>query len=315
LKLKQRKNRLYGGGILSEIEETSHTKAGDLIQLVGLSHKSFIFTLVEGGEFQSHRGVIQHNDLIGQPWGIQVFSHNGSPFFLLQPSLPDILKNTKRATQIMYPKEIGYILVQMGIGPGKRIIEAGTGSGSFTTALAYCIGDRGKIYSYEVKEDTQKIAKRSLEKLGLTDRIEFKLRDIREGFDETYVDALFLDVSNPYDYLKQVKAALKPGGFFGSILPTTNQVSSLLVALRQNDFAFIDVCDISQRYYKAEPSRFRPTDRMISHTGYLVFARSVTIDHSKADPKLLKEIGMLGIEDEKNLDAEAEIETEANLEE
>jgi len=264
-----------------EIEQ-SCTRAGDLIQLVGLSHKSFIFTLVDGGEFHTHRGVIKHDDLIGKPWGIQIFSHNGSPFFLLQPSLPDILKSTKRATQIMYPKEIGYILIQLGVRPGIRIIEAGTGSGSFTTALSYAIGDRGRIYSYEAKEANQKIAIRSLDKLGLTGNIEFKVRDIREGFDETGVDAVFLDVANPYDYLKQVKTALKPGGYFAS-----------------NDFAFIDVCDISQRYYKTEPSRFRPTDRMIAHTGYLIFARSVTIDHELADPKLLKEIGVLGIEDEK----------------
>ncbi len=280
--------------------EKSCASAGDLIQLVGLSHKSFIFTLVEGGEFQSHRGVVKHDDLIGKAWGTQIFSHNGSPFFLLQPSLPDILKSTKRATQIMYPKEIGYILIQMGICPGKRVIEAGTGSGSFTTALAYCMGPGGGIYSYEAKEENQRIARRSLDKLGLSDRIEFKIRDIREGFDETNIDAIFLDVPNPYDYLVQAKAALKPGGNFGSIVPTTNQVSYLLTALRQNDFAFIDVCDISQRYYKPEPTRFRPTDRMISHTGYLVFARSVSIDHSIADRKLLKEIGMLGVEELKS---------------
>ncbi len=273
-------------------------QAGDLVQLVGLNHKSFIFTLAVDSDFQSHRGVIQHNDLIGKPWGIQVFSHNGSPFFLLQPSLPDILKATKRATQIMYPKEIGYILVHMGIGPGKHVIEAGTGSGSFTTALAYCIGESGRVYTYETKEETQKIAIKSLSKLGLTDRIDFKIRDIREGFDEKNVDAVFLDVANPYDYMKQVKAALKPGGYFGSILPTTNQVTTLLVALRQNDFAFIDVCDVSLKHYKPEPTRFRPTDRMIAHTGYLIFARSVTIDHEFTDRKLMKEIGMIGLGDE-----------------
>lgn len=297
-----------------EIEQ-SCTRAGDLIQLVGLSHKSFIFTLVDGGEFQSHRGVIKHDDLIGKPWGIQIFSHNGSPFFLLQPSLPDILKNTKRATQIMYPKEIGYIMIQLGVRPGTRIIEAGTGSGSFTTALAYAIGDSGRIYSYEAKEANQKIAIRSLEKLGLTTRIDFKVRDIREGFDETGVDAVFLDVANPYDYLVHVKKALKSGGYFASILPTMNQVTTLLTALRRNDFAFIDVCDISQRYYKTEPSRFRPTDRMIAHTGYLIFARSVTIDHDLADQKLLKEIGVLGIEDDKSAETEDNLDTEIIAEE
>jgi tRNA (adenine57-N1/adenine58-N1)-methyltransferase len=278
--------------------ENSVAKEGDLIQLVGLNHKSFIFNLVEGGEFQSHKGVIKHDELIGKLWGSQIFSHNGSPFFILQPSLPDILKNTKRATQIMYPKEIGYILIHMGIGPGKTVIEAGTGSGSFTTALAYCVGESGKIFSYEIKPETQRIAQRSLEKLKLSDRIEFKLRDISEGFDEKGVDALFLDVSNPYDYLHHVREALKPGGNFGSILPTANQVMKLLNALRQNDFAFIDVCDISLRYYKPEPTRFRPTDRMISHTGYLIFARPVVIDHLQADRKLMKEIGMIGLEEE-----------------
>jgi tRNA (adenine57-N1/adenine58-N1)-methyltransferase len=300
---------------LSEEIEPTCTKPGDLIQLVGLSHKSFIFSLVEGGEFQSHRGVIKHDDLIGKPWGIQIFSHNGSPFFLLQPSLPDILKSTKRATQIMYPKEIGYILIQLGVRPGTRIIEAGTGSGSFTTALAYAIGNTGNIYSYEAKEATQKIAIRSLEKLGLTSNIEFKVRDIREGFDETDVDAVFLDVANPYDYLVHVKKALKSGGYFASILPTMNQVTTLLTALRRNDFAFIDVCDISQRYYKTEPSRFRPTDRMIAHTGYLIFARSVTIDHELADRKLLKEIGVLGLVDENASDLDSELNIEEIAEE
>ncbi len=298
---------------MTALQEGANARAGDLVQLVGLNHKSFIFSLVEDGEFQSHRGVVQHNDIIGKPWGIQLFSHNGSPFFLLQPSLPDILKSTKRATQIMYPKEIGYILVQMGICPGKRIIEAGTGSGSFTTALAYILGNNGKIYSYEAKEENQRVARRSLEKLGLSTIIDFKVRDIRDGFDEENVDAVFLDVPNPYDYLKQVKSALKPGGYFGCILPTTNQVSTLLQALRRSDFAFIDVCDISQRYYKPEPSRFRPTDRMISHTGYLIFARSVTIDHELADKKLMKEIGAIGIEEERNEENENEIES-SNIE-
>ncbi len=102
---------------------------------------------------------------------------------------------------------------------------------------------------------------------------------------------------NPYDYLSQVKEALKPGGYFGSIVPTTNQVTRLIAALRRTLFAFIDVCDITQRYYKAEPSRFRPTARMISHTGYLIFARSVTIDENKIDMKLLKEIGMIGLDE------------------
>ncbi len=283
---------------MTENSNTLCPALGDLIQLVGLSHKSFIFALTPGQELHTHRGVVKHDDLIGKTWGSQIFSHNGSPFFLLQPSLPDLLKHTKRATQIMYPKEIGYILLHMGIVPGTSVIEAGTGSGSFTAALAYYVGEKGKVYTYEVNEKTQSIARKSLEKLHLSERVEFKVQDISEGFLESGVDAVFLDVANSYDYMHIVKRALKPGGYFGCILPTMNQVVKLLITLRQNEFAFVDVCDISLRYYKSEPLRFRPADRMISHTGYLIFARSITIDKKMSDQKLLREIGLLGVEDE-----------------
>jgi tRNA (adenine57-N1/adenine58-N1)-methyltransferase len=246
--------------------------------------------------------VIKHDDLIGLKWGSQVFSHIGSPFFLLQPSLPDLLKNTPRATQILYPKDIAHILLVMGIGPGSQVIEAGTGSGALTTALAHAVGETGKVFSYEYREEHQLKAKKNLERIGLSKNVGFKLKDIREGFDEIEVDALFLDVANPYDYIEQVRAALKPGGYFGSIVPTANQVISLLNALRQYEFAFIDVCEISLRYYKPEPSRFRPTDRMIAHTGFLIFARPVTIDHEHVNKKLLKETGAMGLAEEEEWD-------------
>jgi tRNA (adenine57-N1/adenine58-N1)-methyltransferase catalytic subunit len=256
----------------------SLTQDGDLIELVGLKHKHFILRLEKGTEFHSHRGVIRHDDMIGLPWGSQILSHQGNPFIIMEPSLSDILKGIKRSTQILYPKEIGYILITMGIGPGIKVIEAGTGSGALTTALAFSIGDQGHVTSYEIKQDLINLAKNNLEKVGLSDRVTFKQRDIGEGFDETSVDALFLDLPNPFDYLPQVRRALKPGGFFGTILPTTNQVCLLLTALRVNKFAFLDVVEILLRYYKAEPDRFRPTDRMIAHTGFLVFGRPTLVE-------------------------------------
>jgi tRNA (adenine57-N1/adenine58-N1)-methyltransferase len=204
----------------------------------------------------------------------------GSEFVLLQPSLADLLVETRRNTQIMYPKDIGFILLSMDIGPGKHVLEAGTGSGSFTTALAYAVGTQGKVTSYESRPEFQHLAEKNLNRLGLSERVEFKLRDISEGFDERNVDAVFLDLPNPQDYVLQAKEAIKPGGYLGSILPTTNQVSTLLIALRRSNFAFIEVCEILLRYYKAVADRLRPTDRMIAHTGYLIFSRSMVIDIS-----------------------------------
>ena len=269
----------------------STARDGDLIQLVGLRHKHFILTLEAGAKFETHRGILQHDDLIGKSWGTQVFSHLGSPFFLLQPSLADLLTNLPRTTQIMYPKDIGFILVTMGVGPGQTVMEAGSGSGSMTTALAYAIGDSGRVISYEVKPDTQNLARKNLNRFGLASRVDFKLRDIAEGFDETDADSFFLDVPNPYDYIAQVRAALKPGGFLCCLMPTFNQVEKVLQALRQNDFAFIEVCEILLRYFKPEPSRLRPTDRMVAHTGFLAFARKIEPNTDPRGKELIDEIG------------------------
>ena len=263
--------------------DTTHAKQGDLIQLVSPNKKVFIFRLRSGDELQTHRGVIKHDDLIGLPWGSQIFSHLGSTFFMLQPSLADILKETRRNTQIMYPKDIGYILVKMGIGPGTQVVEAGTGSGAFTTALAWAVGPGGRVISYEVRTQMQNLARKNLDRLGLLERVTLKERDIIEGFDETNVDALFLDVQNAYDFVAQARQALKPGGYLGSILPTTNQVSKMLEALYQYDFAFVDICELMLRFYKPVPQRLRPTDRMVAHTGFLVFARPMLPVKEKAD--------------------------------
>ncbi|MDZ4159205.1 MAG: tRNA (adenine-N1)-methyltransferase [Anaerolineaceae bacterium] len=264
----------------------SYAQEGDLAELVGLKHKRFIIQLKTGGELQTHRGVLKHDDLIGRAWGSQIFSHLGNPFFLLQPTLGDLLLETPRNTQILYPKDIGFILMQMGIGSGQHVLEAGTGSGALTIALTLAVGLDGHLTSYEVRPEMQRMAIKNLTRVGLVDRVTLILRDIAEGFDERGVDAVFLDVANPYDYIAQVRAALKSGGNFGSIVPTANQVSKLLFALRQNDFAFIEVCEVLLRYYRPEPERLRPVDRMVAHTGFLVFARPVLIDpnhHALAD--------------------------------
>jgi tRNA (adenine57-N1/adenine58-N1)-methyltransferase catalytic subunit len=257
------------------------TQAGDLILLAGPRQKNFIFRLTPGERIQTHRGILQHDDLIGLPYGTQVFSHLKRAFVLLKPSLSDLLLETKRSTQIMYPKDVGFLLVTMGIGPGQHVLEAGTGSGALTTALAFAVGPQGRVTSYEVRPEMQRLAQKNLDRIGLADRVTFKLRNIQEGFDEQGVDALYLDVPNPYDYLAQARAALKSGGSFGTILPSTNQVVRLMNALYRERFAFVEVCEILLRYYQTHPERLRPVDRMVAHTGYLIFARPVLMEPDK----------------------------------
>ncbi|MGC9333367.1 MAG: tRNA (adenine-N1)-methyltransferase [Anaerolineae bacterium] len=259
-------------------------REGDLVLLIGQDRKQFIVRLTPGGQLQTHRGVIRFDDLLGKPLGRETHSHMGYPFVVLEPSTFDLVQQIKRTTQIMYPKDIGYVLLKLNVMPGNRVVEAGTGSGGLTLALARALGPEGRLYSYEVRPDILRLARQNLEVLGLAASVDFKLRDIDEGFDERDVDALFLDVRRPWIYLGKVTQALKDGGFFGAILPTTNQVAELVRSLEvQEAFGHIEVEEILVRPYKAVPGRLRPMDRMVAHTGYLIFARKVSREVSKAD--------------------------------
>jgi tRNA (adenine57-N1/adenine58-N1)-methyltransferase len=253
--------------------------AGDIVQLVERARKpkTFIFRLIPGETLHTHVGMIAHADLIGQTLGTEVITHKGRAFFLLEPSTDDLIRDIRRNSQIIYPKDIGFILMKMSIHPGRTVIEAGTGSGGMTTVLALMVGAQGRVISYDVREDMQTLARKNLERVGLHERVTLKQRNIAEGFDESDVDAVFLDVPNPWDYAAQARRALKGGGFFGSILPTANQVSRLLEALEREKFGFLEVCEVLIRYYKTVPERLRPTDRMVAHTGYLIFGRAVTL--------------------------------------
>jgi tRNA (adenine57-N1/adenine58-N1)-methyltransferase len=248
---------------------------GDLVLLISKDYKTYLVTLKAGSRMQTHRGMILHDDLIDQPLGREVRSHLDHTFLVLEPSTRDLIQQAKRSTQIMYPKDIGYLLLRLNIHPGTRIIEAGTGSGGLTIALAKAVQPHGRVYSYEHQEDIQRLARQNLERLGLDTFVTLQLRDIAEGFDEQDVDALFLDVREPWDYLSQAYAALKGGGFFGAILPTVNQVAHLINDLRRRSFSALEVEELLLRPYKAVPARLRPMDRMVAHTGYLVFARKI----------------------------------------
>lgn len=255
-----------------------YAQANDTILLISEDGKEFYTRLTPGRRQHTHQGIIDHDQLIGQPLGRQIRSTTGHIYIAVEPSLEELVKEVKRNTQIVYPKEAGRIIFKLNIYAGRRIIEAGTGSGALTMALARFVTPGGRVYSYEAREEMLSNARANLQKAGLAEAVEFKLRNISQGFDETNVDALFLDVREPWLYLAQAKAALKQSGFFGAIVPTTNQVSELLIGLKTHNFGRLEVEENFVRAYKPIPGRLRPTDVMVGHTGYLIFARSVEAD-------------------------------------
>jgi tRNA (adenine57-N1/adenine58-N1)-methyltransferase len=260
------------------------SQPNDTVLIITEDGKKFYTRLAPGYRQHTHQGIIDHDQLIGQPLGRKIVSSTGHACVVVEPSLAELMKEVKRKTQIVYAKEAGRIIFKMNIYPGRRVIEAGSGSGALTIALARFVSPHGRVYSYEARDDLLRNAQANVAKAGLGEIVEFKLRDIAEGFDEIGVDALFLDVREPWLYLVQAKNALKTSGFFGAIVPTTNQVSKLLQALHTYEFGGVEVEENFLRTYKPVPGRLRPEDIMIGHTGYLVFARNITPENFPEPP-------------------------------
>jgi tRNA (adenine57-N1/adenine58-N1)-methyltransferase len=237
--------------------------------------KRYLITLKPGQHLHTHLGIYAHDDIIGQPWGATVLSSMEQPGLILEPSLTDLMTHLKRGTQIIYPKDAAYLVHRLNLRAGSRVIEAGTGSGGLTMALAWAVAPAGRVYTYEVRAETYQLARRNLERVGLLPYIEMNQTSIEQGFAQQGVDALFLDVREPGLYLEAVRTALKPGGFFAALLPTTNQVSALLAELDEHSFTDVAVEELLLRTYKPVPERLRPGDMMVGHTGFLIFARSL----------------------------------------
>ncbi len=250
---------------------------GDLALFVNLrDDKRYLVRLKIGGQQHTHRGILPHDAVIGNAWGRIVQTQMGTPFLVLEPSTADLVRHIKRTTQILFPKDVGYILIKLSVRPGKLILEAGTGSGGMTLAMALATAPLGRVVTYEVRPEFQALARQNLERANVPPGVvEFKLRDIAQGFDETDADAFFLDVAEPWNYTNQVAAALRGGGFLGTLIATMNQVIPTVQALERGPFGLIEVEELLLRPYKAVSTRVRPADRMVAHTGYLIFARKI----------------------------------------
>ncbi len=284
---------------------------GDTILLLDPEGKRIVVRLMPKQRVDSHLGFILHETFLGYAYGSKIPTQLGEGFVMLPPSTQDLIMKVSRATQIVYPKDIGYLLMKMNIHPGVRVVEAGTGSGAMTLALARMIQPNGKVFTYEERAEHQENARKNIERAGLSPYVEFRVRDIRAGFDERDADALFLDVREPWLFLAQAHAALTPGGFFGSLVPTTNQVSEMLGEFeRMGNWVEIEVSEILHRKFKTNADRLRPDDRMIAHTGFILSARPVSVQvepvRTKREKKFFQKARQLKNEEREEQGVESE---------
>ncbi|MBF0481351.1 MAG: tRNA (adenine-N1)-methyltransferase [Desulfovibrionaceae bacterium] len=274
---------------------------GQLALLVSQSGTRYLRLIVPGEALHTQDGVLSMDAVLAAGYGGVAASHLGRPYRVIRPTLYDLAKGVKRATQIIYPKDIGYIVLKLGIGPGTRVVEAGSGSGSLTLVMAWLVGDQGKVYTFERRAEFSRLCGDNLDRAGVGQRVVRFHHDIADGFvppgveatqdDPSGADALFLDVRTPWDYLDQAASVVAPGSPIGFLLPTANQVSDLLAALETSPFEDVEVLEILVRRYKPVAERLRPDDRMVAHTGYLMFARHKGADFIPPEPALAREPG------------------------
>jgi tRNA (adenine57-N1/adenine58-N1)-methyltransferase len=245
----------------------------DHILLYLNTKRTYLVKIEKGKSFHTHKGFIQLDNLIGREYGTRIKSNTGTEFTALKPQLRDYIFKSQRKTQITYPKDVALIVMFSGIGPGSRVVEAGTGTGALTSALAHYIKPNGHVYSYEIRPEFIETAQKNLQRANLLDFVELKNKDIIMEIDETEIDAVILDMATPWLVIPGAYTALKGSGTIVSFSPTIDQVVKTVEALEENEFVDIETIECIMRRMQTERGKTRPETLMTGHTGYITFAR------------------------------------------
>jgi len=243
------------------------------VLLIDSKARRYLITLSEGGEFHSHTGVIPHSDLIGAVEGITIRSGRGTKFTAFRPTLSDFVLKMPRGAQVIYPKDLGPILLMADISPGTRVLESGVGSGALSMAM---LRAGATIVGYELREEFALRAQANVRGfLGdeVAARYRVELRDCYNGIDEVELDRIVLDLPEPWQVVKAATRALRPGGIFVAYTPSIMQAARLREELTVNPFAMADTIEVLHRSWHIEGQSVRPDHRMVAHTGFLTGAR------------------------------------------
>jgi len=228
-------------------------------------------------QFHTHVGVIDHKKVIGKEFGSTITTNKGKYIYLLEPTVHDYVLKSQRSTQIVYPKDLGYIAARTGLQSGQKIVEIGTGSGSLTTFLASIVKPRGHVYTYDVDPNFMDIARKNIEKAGMTKYVTMEKFDIKTAkkVPQKDADLVIVDLGDPWSVVPQARKMLKGSGAFVAICPTMNQLEKLVTILRENDFFDIECTEQLVRTIEAREGKTRHSFRSIGHTTYVAFARKV----------------------------------------
>jgi len=274
-------------------------KNGDIVYLIFDKRRKFLKTVKAGEKFHCDRGYIDFDDIIGKNFGTIIeskpYNHN---VIILKPLPSDIILNLSRASQIIYPEDIGLILVYSGIQPGSIILEAGCGSGILTSIMAIHIQPNGHIYSFDNRIEAIKQTQKNIEKMGLQNYVTLSHNDIINddisNIIQVECDIIMLDMATPWLAIPKIHHFLKNSGVCCCFSPVIEQVKKNHLALKANGFVEIETYELLKRkiQVREDMDATRPETRMIGHTGYITFGRKIEpyIEKKEKKEKLPTEI-------------------------
>jgi tRNA (adenine57-N1/adenine58-N1)-methyltransferase len=247
--------------------------AGDRVLLIDHKKRRYLVTLKPAGEFHSHAGFVPHDAVIGEPEGSTVRSTKNQTYLAIRPTLSDFVLKMPRGAQVIYPKDLGPILMLADLFPGARVLESGIGSGALSMAM---LRAGAEIVGYELREDFAGRAQENVRSFLGEDalsRYRVELRDCYEGIDETDLDRVVLDLPEPWRVVPHAEKALHPGGILLAYTPSIMQVAQLREALDASAFDLAETVEVLNRTWHVEGQAVRPDHRMVAHTGFLTSAR------------------------------------------
>ncbi len=252
----------------------THVKQGDSIILIDEKHRKYLVDTTAKTDKIKGVGVIDPATLIDKQYGKQ-YTIGSKKFWILPPSLPDRLQTIKRKAQIILPKDTAHIIINCSIQPGSNVLEAGIGSAALTTALATMVAPTGSVISYETRQDFITHAQRNLTQHNLQQVVTIVHQDVTEKINEKNLDAIILDIPNPWNVITHAWNALKPGGYLCTYSPLISQVEQTVHTIRKHPFIELKTLETIQREMIISDHGTRPSFDMLGHTGYLTFARKI----------------------------------------
>ena len=250
--------------------------AGDRVQLTDQKGKIYSITITPGKEWHTHKGWIVHDDLIGLPEGSVVSTSAGLKFTAFIPLLTDYVLSMPRGATIVYPKDAALIVGFADIFPGARVLEAGVGSGALTLSLLRAVGPTGSVHSVERRDEFAANATTNIENYfgGRPANWSLAIGSVQEQEFDHEFDRVIRDMLAPWECVEMAAKVLRPGGVFMAYVATTTQLSATAEALKDDGhFTEPESFESMVRGWHHEGLAVRPQQRMIGHTGFLIFSR------------------------------------------